>query len=868
MKNHHSLKILLLCIVPAFLLLSCSSIVKLPVNKAFSAEKSLTAEIVDNFLLKGPPQSPVNSIKNISFPEKVLMPASGEKNSYGIKITPELELAYNTYLGGDGEKALLALKKAEQKGGSKGFLWQISFLKSQILIMMGRAADAEQELLTTSEREIAFIGNNLNSRALRGEIKVWIGDYKGAKSDFVQVLKALGNWSMPTSYSLPPSNMPQLVGATTAQLRAFTGIAGIYTLEEDYINALKWAKETEKRFNDVHYVANHLLYKNSLQVHADSYYGRALNLVFFAASHLFVHRDINAAEKLFKKAERFYQALGYASGEVNIATFKAKLFHEIGNKKLYNTYSQQAINLALKYGMTDMIWRIEVLRGKTLLQQGLIDKAEAAFRRAQTSLNDISGSLSTDQAKLRFGSGKDDIAYYLSAINKKKKNYDHLFEDLENARARAFVDMLKNRVVAQSRQSNLVSKIKLIDKDIIKQRLLNYSPGARYDDNINKEKQLILQRKNQLSILRQLDPELADVLSISSRSLQEIQKKLKKDDVLVYSLPFKNKDKINLLLITATDSKILNLNLTAEKFQNRINQFVSLTFGIENYYNRGISLEKTTINKAPPPSTEKKLSQIEIASLLSKELQLKKWQPKGTIYFVPSGSLYFLPWGALDIKTPVVVLPTGGWLLRKPHSFESNKKAIIVGNPDFGNKLPQLPGAEDEAKQLGNIYNVSPLISSNATEDNIRSEIGKGIQSFHLATHAFYDINNPLESAVFLSKDGKAHPLTAREIFENPISAKLVVLSACETGVVKVGAGDDFLGLARSFYIGGTLSMLTSLWPVDDEGTRLFMKVFHETAQDGDLGKAWLTARNHLKKLNYSPLIYSAFILGGTDKIF
>jgi len=78
---------------------------------------------------------------------------------------------------------------------------------------------------------------------------------------------------------------------------------------------------------------------------------------------------------------------------------------------------------------------------------------------------------------------------------------------------------------------------------------------------------------------------------------------------------------------------------------------------------------------------------------------------------------------------------------------------------------------------------------------------------------------------------------------------------------------DDFLGLARSVYIGGTLSMLTSLWPVDDEGSRLFMKVFHETSQDGDLGKAWLTARNHLKKLNYSPLIYSAFILGGTDKI-
>jgi CHAT domain-containing protein len=91
-----------------------------------------------------------------------------------------------------------------------------------------------------------------------------------------------------------------------------------------------------------------------------------------------------------------------------------------------------------------------------------------------------------------------------------------------------------------------------------------------------------------------------------------------------------------------------------------------------------------------------------------------------------------------------------------------------------------------------------------------------------------------------------------------------VILSACETGIGKVDAGDDYLGLPRSFFLGGADAVLSSLWPVDDEGTRQFMERFHADRAKGSLARAWLAARNQLRAAGQPPWVYGAFMLSGT----
>ncbi len=60
-----------------------------------------------------------------------------------------------------------------------------------------------------------------------------------------------------------------------------------------------------------------------------------------------------------------------------------------------------------------------------------------------------------------------------------------------------------------------------------------------------------------------------------------------------------------------------------------------------------------------------------------------------------------------------------------------------------------------------------------------------------------------------------------------------VVLSACETHL----GGDELVGLTRAFFFAGTLTVIASLWRVDDEATAILMERFYRHLRVG-LGKA------------------------------
>jgi CHAT domain-containing protein len=249
---------------------------------------------------------------------------------------------------------------------------------------------------------------------------------------------------------------------------------------------------------------------------------------------------------------------------------------------------------------------------------------------------------------------------------------------------------------------------------------------------------------------------------------------------------------------------------------------------------------------------------------LRRNLEVDEWGKLRAAYVVPSGRIHFVPWGALDMPYPVAVLPNGGWVSRSARGASEGARAVVLGDPVFGGALPQLSGARAEAASVSKTYASAPLIGAAATEQALRTQAGTGTDVLHLATHALYDPVFPLQSSLILTDGKRAVPLTAEALFQRPISARLVVLSACETGMGKVISGDDLLGLARSFYLGGASAIVSSLWPVDDEATQIFMEVFHERARRGSYGSAWLAARDAVRDKGYNPSSYGAFVLGGS----
>ncbi|SFV67281.1 FOG: TPR repeat [hydrothermal vent metagenome] len=802
------------------------------------------------------PKYPIDKVPYQSILKKnISMPKKGDKSPYGITISKEMETAYNNYLNGNGEIALQALETINNHNKDTRLLWQTSLLKMQTLLMMGLASEALEDVPTCIEYEQQLFKTDLNCKSMRGEINVWLGDLDNAKKDFESVLLEIGNWELPTIYFMPPSNMTELVSKTTAQLRAYTGLTAMNTLKENYEEAYYWGMESEKRFNALHYVSNHWLYGKFIPFNLDSYYGRANTLTFLASAMLIQGKD--GYEKYFQTAYDFFDAISYIKGKATVLSMKAMALNRKGDYNQANKASKIALDYCMKYGLFDFIWRIEILRGETFKALGQSKLAYQSFLRASEVVNSLSSTLSSDTSKRKFGYGKEDIVYNLVQYDIKNRDYAQLFKHLEEGRARAFVDMLSNHTITVS-NSTLLKKLQTLDTKIKKQTLLNTAIKSSYNSKkMDKLKKLIKHREELMKQIEQNEPKLASVVSIWSNSLSATQQHLENNENILYFLPTKKNEKMSYLLISKDSVKHHYLTISINDLKNELNK-ISDTLGL------GYDVRALKLNVKKNSTVHKNDINKDIENL-RKNLKINISNKVSKLFIIPHGISYFIPWGMISDSFTPSILPNASWVTYKNIQIDS-KKVVILGNPLFGEKAPSLKGAEEEAIELSKQYQTTALIGKEATIEKLRNKVSTGVDILHLATHGFFNKKNPLDSFLMLSDGHDGVRLSAKAIYKKPLSANLVVLSACQTGLGKLSSGDDLLGLTRSFFLSGSKAVLTSLWEIEDEGTKNFMKIFHQYAKDGEYIKGYKKAIDILKAKGYPPSVYGAFILNGTDK--
>lgn len=130
----------------------------------------------------------------------------------------------------------------------------------------------------------------------------------------------------------------------------------------------------------------------------------------------------------------------------------------------------------------------------------------------------------------------------------------------------------------------------------------------------------------------------------------------------------------------------------------------------------------------------------------------------------------------------------------------------------------------------------------------------------HLACHARFRADSPLFSALQLV-DGN---LTAGEVQDLRLRARLVVLSACETALGAPGAADEGVGLVRAFLMAGAARVLGSHWAVDDTSTAAFMAHFYRGWCGGaGVAEALGQAQRALRAEWPHPAHWAAFALHG-----
>jgi CHAT domain-containing protein len=144
---------------------------------------------------------------------------------------------------------------------------------------------------------------------------------------------------------------------------------------------------------------------------------------------------------------------------------------------------------------------------------------------------------------------------------------------------------------------------------------------------------------------------------------------------------------------------------------------------------------------------------------------------------------------------------------------------------------------QKEVLHISKIINTTVFNGEDATEDNFRKYAEK-YDILHLAMHAFINDSLPAFSSFAFTQNNsedltKNGLLNTTDIYNFKLNAKLIVLSACNTGTGQLKKGEGIMSLARGFLYAGCPSIIMSLWEVDDESGTQIMTSFYKNLKKG-----------------------------------
>jgi len=280
------------------------------------------------------------------------------------------------------------------------------------------------------------------------------------------------------------------------------------------------------------------------------------------------------------------------------------------------------------------------------------------------------------------------------------------------------------------------------------------------------------------------------------------------------------------------------------------------------------------------------------------------------ILIAPEGALSLIPFEALvDESNRYLVetysftyLTSGRDLLRLQNPSPSHDNPVLIADPyfqrpgefvadirfiDLAKKtFAPLPGTAEEAEAIGQLLNITPLMGEFATERAVKQVNSPSI--LHIATHGFFESNpqseagagtinnNPLLlSGLILAGfrvgdsggGGEDGILTAQEVSAlDLVGTKLVVLSACDTGLGNIDAGEGIYGLRRALVLAGAESQVMSLWKVSDTATKDLMVKYYQKLRENQ-GRSEALRQTQLEMLESGeyqhPYYWAAFIPSG-----
>jgi CHAT domain-containing protein len=657
---------------------------------------------------------------------------------------------------------------------------------------------------------------------------------------------------------------------------ATIGMGDIYSNLGDFNKAEKFFQDAKKAKDTLKMKATSLDASLNMRlgeiVSANEYFfsqgsftGEAISSLRIAEM-LMQKGNLDSAMIYLNMAEEKFKASGNREGESNVLVNKGRILVDKGD---YMTARQLLESAATASDFPETAWQAWFNLGRIYENLDQDEKAVESYRNSISIIEKIRGNLTIDEFKSIYFDNKREVYDRLLRILLKMNKPVESFQVSEQARARAFYDILANKKIDfnGSLPGDLISLEQAKRIEIQKlYKLLQKGDVSTFGES-----------ESRASGLRQLREALVSAQSEYEDIIQKIKLHSPAYAEMVSAQPVNPSD-----LRSALDdnSAVLAYWISSNEL---IIWFITKSDIIcreipvnDQYLGSLIEKARKAIESDSPLSELKPPLKL-LYSMLIAPVESTLGQFRNLI-IIPNGSLHFLPFQALVDNREDYLVQNHNIIYEPSASVFmicENRKGS-AGSRFMGMALSDLsiegkaglPGTDEELRKILPLFpdNLSAF-GKQGTETFVKKNAGN-FNFIHFATHGSYNYDQPLYSyLLFPPSDEDDGRLNVYEVFGLNLKASLVTLSACETGLGNLSRGDEIVGLSRAFLFAGSSSVIVSLWAVADYPTSILMASFYKNLKDHNLQEALSMAQRDLIKIYPEPIYWSPFILIGNGKV-
>lgn len=506
-------------------------------------------------------------------------------------------------------------------------------------------------------------------------------------------------------------------------------------------------------------------------------------------------------------------------------------------------------------------WRILYGRGQVLATQDQADDAIGAYKDAIRLIEDTRAEIGEERYRAGYIGDRYQVYVALVELLLKLNKAEDAFLYAEKLRARAYFDHLGlngpqlPEKGSQQRIRELGGQIRTLRRALQKEYAV--PQNERRDQTVQLYSAELSQAEREYAALVD-DSHSSAVGSQSDHTetlptLSEVQRQLPRDAALMEYVI--GRQTVSILFVTSTTVVGVPISINSESLSSRTELL------------RDLIASKSPEWKEPARGLRRLLlDPLSTGGYLARIREL---------LIVPDGVLNYVPFAALPLAKQrflgdefiIAYLPAAAALTK--NSRAHGRKLLAMAPSDA-----HLPNALAEVRQIGQIFSPdSRVVVGKEATKTLFKRVARDYDYLHLATHGSLNRNAPSLSALELEPDNDNDGrLEVYEIAEMKLHARLITLSACETGLgtgyfTETPGGDEFVGLTRAFLSAGGKNVLASLWAVNDQASRELMVRFYRHLLVSSGAEALANAQRELRRsdVRYShPYYWAAFVMSGS----